>query len=363
MTTQIDLGTTSPVTFKNPFQIKLNAQSAEQKQFREEMEQLVLSIARSLYKTTPLVKSYNAVNSGVWGLNFGDNKTERVIKLGVRNAASTIREQQVMNSLKNLGIETADIEFTQEDLPNVWIPFTIMPKVSNGSLRGACLQDLPFALPCCRKSGEFLARLSQIPLNSLNTTPSFSLLPENAKDGSVAEPVDLKRWNEVVADLAKWQVNLTPQIQEVLTAVRRIIKRGDYQNIAHRDFIPRQVLVAPGKFAVIDWEFAAPGRTFRDMGDFIGGIRRVFRNKNNKNKYANAFMNGYCSLQSLSQTDLLEIATWEAYSSIRVAVEHLRNDNREQAEKTLGFAEQKSLIAHYHIPKHFSVREQVANNN
>jgi aminoglycoside phosphotransferase (APT) family kinase protein len=349
MIAQIDINveTTAQATLKNQFQGKLDAQSAIQKQFREEIKQVVLEIASSLYKTTPLVRSYSAVNSGVWGLHFGDNKTERVIKLGVRNSASLVREQQVMKNLKSLGMETAEIEFTQDDLPGIWIPFSIMPKVSNGSLRGACLKDLPFAMPCCRKSGEFIARLSQIPLESLKTNPSFHLLPENIKDGSVAEAIDLKRWNEVVADLEKWQINITPRLQEVLTAVKTIIDRGDYQNITHRDFIPRQVLVAPGKFAIIDWEFAAPGRTFRDMGDFLGGIRRVLQNKDNKSKYATAFINGYCNHLSISQTDLLEIAAWEAYSSIRVAVEHLRGNNQEQANKIFGFAEQKSLIAHY----------------
>jgi aminoglycoside phosphotransferase (APT) family kinase protein len=347
--------TTSEVILKNQFQGKLDSQLDYQKQFREEMEALVLSIVTKLYKTTPLLRSYSAMNSGVWGIHFGDNKTERVIKLGVRNGASVVREQQVMKGLKALGMPTAEIEFTQEDLPEVWVPFTIMPKVSNGSLRGACLKDLPFALPCCRKSGEFIARLSQIPISALNTTPSFYLLPENVKDGSVAEPVDLKRWNEVVADLKKWQITLTPRLQEVLTMARKIIKLGDYQNIAHRDFIPRQVLVAPGRFAVIDWEFAAPGRTFRDMGDFLGGIRRVLQNKENKTKYATAFMNGYCSINHLSDEDLSEITMWESYSSIRVAVEHLRNKNLEQAEKIFGFAEQKSLVANYKVPKNLRV--------
>jgi hypothetical protein len=358
MVAQFSAETMSQTPPKNQFQGKLDSQPEYQKQFRQEIEQLVLSIAKALYKTTPLVRSYSAVNSGVWGLHFGDNKTERVIKLGVRNSASLVREQQVMKNLKGLGMETAEIEFTQEDFPDVWVPFTIMPKVSNGSLRGACLKDLPFALNCCRKSGEFIGRLSQIPISALNTTPSFYLLPENVKDGSVSEPVDLKRWNEIVADLAKWQIPITPRIQEVLTAARRIIKRGDYQNIAHRDFIPRQVLVAPGKFAIIDWEFAAPGRSLRDMGDFLGGIRRVLQNKENKGKYATAFMNGYSSVCHLAPEDLQEITLWESYSSIRVAVEHLRAKNLEQAEKILGFAEQKSLVAHYRVPQKIQAERQ-----
>jgi hypothetical protein len=59
----------------------------------------------------------------VWGLKFDDGRADRVIKLDINRPTSLMREKQVMQILKVEGFAVPEIEFTQEDLPSVWIPF------------------------------------------------------------------------------------------------------------------------------------------------------------------------------------------------------------------------------------------------
>jgi Phosphotransferase enzyme family len=316
-----------------------------------EIEQLVLSIAESLYKTKPQIKNYGASSGGVWGLHFNDKKADRVIKLGVKSSGSLLREQKIIQNLHCFGLAIPEIEFTQKDLPNVWIPFMVMPKVGNITLKDACANDRPFAMAKCRQAGEFLARLSQIPVSAIDIYPDFSLMPEDLKDDCVSEAIGLNRWHKVVAQLKQWQV-LTPQLQEILLAVKNKIELKNYQNIIHQDFIPRQVLVNPQQFAVIDWESAAPGSTLIDLGDFLGGIRRSLRNKDNRSKYAYAFMDGFCSVCSLSKAEMSEIFLWEAYSTINVAVAMGRRNKHEQVRQFLSIAQEGSLLHEYQMSSH-----------
>lgn len=301
------------------------------------IEHLVLSIAESLYKTRPQLKSYGASSNGVWDLHFHGKRDDRVIKIGLEAPMSLMREQLIAQKLYKLGLAVPEIEFTQQDLPSVWLPFMVMPKVTETTLKQASLDDLPYAIAGCHQAGKFLAQLSQIPLNVIDLQPNFSLMPEDSQKGFCSDSFDLKRWQKIIANLKQLQV-LTPPIREILTQVKAIIDRHDYPNIIHQDFIPRQILIGPQKFAAIDWETAAPGRTFLDMGDFLGSIRRSLRKKENRHEYARAFIDGFGNSQSLSTTDLSEIALWEAYSHIRAAIEQGHRNKRDKTLRLLGFA-------------------------
>jgi aminoglycoside phosphotransferase (APT) family kinase protein len=326
-------------------QARVDSYAQVKKKFEAEMEQMVLSVAKALYKTKPQVKKYPAKNSGVWGLQFDDNRVDRVIKLGVKPSKSLVREQQIMIELRKYGLAVPEIEYTQLDLPGTWIPFMIMPKVTHTNLTGACINDRPHAMEACRKAGEFLAQLNQIPIDSFPLSPSIHLMAENLKDGLSSEAIDLKRWNKVVANLNQWQA-ITPKIQHALDKVKHIFESRDYPNIAHRDFIPRQILADPKTFAVIDWESAAPGKTLRDLGHFIGGIRRVIEHEN---QYSLALMEGFCSIQPLSEEEMAEVKVWEIYSTLRAAVEQGHRNYHEQARKLLEFVEQPSLIEPFRL--------------
>jgi aminoglycoside phosphotransferase (APT) family kinase protein len=328
--------------------IEKKTESSEKKPLEEEIRRLVLYLAESLYKTKPEIENYGASSSGVWGLRFDDKKADRVIKLGVKSSGSLLREQKVIQNLHRFELAIPEIEFTQNDLPNVWTPFMVMPKVGNATLKDACANDRPFATAKCRQAGEFVARLSQIPVSAIEIYPDFSIMPEDLKDDSMFEAIGLNKWHKVIAKLKQWDV-LTAKIHEILLAVKNKIELKNYQNIIHQDFIPRQILVNPQKFAVIDWESAAPGSTLIDLGDFLGGIRRSLRNKDNRGIYANAFLDGFCSLHSLSEAEISEIALWEAYSTINVAVAMGRRNKHEQTRKFLDIALEEALIHEYQM--------------
>jgi aminoglycoside phosphotransferase (APT) family kinase protein len=312
------------------------------KPLEEEMARLVMSIAESLYKTKPEITNYGASSSGVWGLHFENPKRNRVIKLGVKSSGSLLREQKIIQNLQKFELNIPEIEFTQEDLPSAWIPFMIMPKIGTIGLKEACSIDRPFALEKCRQTGEFLARLSRVPLSAIDIQPNFALMPDDFKDDFMFESIGMGKWQKVTSILKKWQV-LTPELDEILLDVK------NYTNIIHQDFIPRQILVGPQPqhFAVIDWESVVPGSTLIDIGDFLGGMSRSLRNKENRGTYTNAFLDGFCSLRPLSAQEMAEIALWEAYSTINVAYSMGRRNRQEQVGKFLGIALERSLIHEY----------------
>jgi aminoglycoside phosphotransferase (APT) family kinase protein len=295
------------------------------------VERLVLSIAESLYHAKPQLKSYGASSSGVWDLHFDGERDDRVIKIGIESPTDLLREQQIARELYKLGLAVPEIEFSQQDLPNVWFPFMVMPKIADTTLKEASLDDMPCAIEGCYKAGEFLACLQQISLDSFPLLPDLSYMVLSSK------PSDRERWQKITATLRQWQI-LTPPIQNILAQVEAIIDRHNYPNIVHQDFIPRQILVGSQQFAVIDWELATIGRTFLDMGDFLGSIRRSLRKKENRREYASNFIAGFTKSQSLSDADRTEISVWEAYSHIRAAIEQGHKKKRDKTQRLLDFA-------------------------
>jgi aminoglycoside phosphotransferase (APT) family kinase protein len=295
------------------------------------IERLVLSVAESLYRAKPQVKSYGASSSGVWDLHFGGERGDRVIKIGIESPTALLREQSIARELHKLDLAVPEIEFSQQDLPNVWFPFMVMPKVADTTLKEASLENMPFAIEGCYKAGEFLAKLQQITLDRVPLLPDLSYMALSS------EPSDHQRWQKIIATLRQWQI-LTPPIQNILARVETIIDRRDYPNIVHQDFIPRQILVGSQQFAVIDWESATIGRTFLDLGDFLGSIRRSLRKRENRREYVSNFIAGFSNNRSLSDTDRSEIALWEAYSHIRAAIEQGHKKKRDKTQRLLGFA-------------------------
>lgn len=63
----------------------------------------------------------------------------------------------------------------------------------------------------------------------------------------------------------------------------------------------------------IDWEAAAAGRIYRDLGDFIAALRRI----TGDDRYSRAFIEGYCNFRALSAEEMMEIGLWEVFSMVR----------------------------------------------
>jgi aminoglycoside phosphotransferase (APT) family kinase protein len=295
------------------------------------VEDLVLSIAESLYRTKPRLKSYGSSSSGVWDLYFDGDREDRVIKLGIESPTALLREQLVAKELYRAGLAVPAMEFTQEDLPNVGIPFMVMPKIADTTLKEASLEDLPFAIEGCYKAGEFLARLSQLPSRTV------LLLSDSSETTFANEPSDSERWLKIFTTLMEWQLLSLP-IQKILERVREIIDLQGHPHFIHKDFIPRQILVGVDRFAVIDWESANRGRIFLDMGDFLGSIRRSLRKKDNRGEYASNLIAGFDSDRPLSSQEREEIALWEAYSHIRAAIEQGHKKRNDKIVRLLNFA-------------------------
>jgi thiamine kinase-like enzyme len=283
---------------------------------RPQLEEVVISIAKYLYKAEPKITKYSTRDSSVWGLEFDDGKTDRVIKLDINRPTSLMREKQIIQVLKAEGFEVPEIEYTQEDVPSVWIPFIIMPKIANNTtLRKAYDTQTRSMLEYCAKTGEFLARLHQLPITKMSINPSFSLSAEGFGENLTASEIDLKQLNMSLNYLRNSAESLLHKnkIVKSLKQLKQIVEQNDRQDVTHRDFVPSQILVNNREFFVIDWEFAAAGRSFRDLGDFIAALRRFTK----EDLYIRAFLNSYNSFRTLSSAEIAEVGLWEVFSMIR----------------------------------------------
>jgi aminoglycoside phosphotransferase (APT) family kinase protein len=307
------------------------------------IEKLVVSIARSLYKATPQIVNYRGRDNAVWGLQFGDRRGNRVIKIGASRPTLLLREQQVMQKLKMWGLEVAEIEFTQRDLPNIWIPFMIMPEVADRTIAEICVDDAEFAPSACRRTGEFLAHLYQLPENAIDIEPSFSLAADGVIDNLNPAAIDLGQWQNVVAQFDSCQElrDAFAQFTPIFQQLRPIIENGDYKSVTHRDFLPSQILVSEKKYGVIDWEYAASGRILRDLGDFIGGMRRF--GGNNVARIRDLIY-GFGSIQPLSAIELQEITLWETFSMLREVTIRIEQGRIDRAKYYFQMAEAPSLL-------------------
>jgi hypothetical protein len=295
------------------------------------IEEMICIIAKSLYGTTPEIEQYLPHDNYVWRLHFGSNKSDRVIKLGVQRPQALLREQQILYRLRESGLEVPEVEFTEKDFQNTSLmPFILMPKIANNNLEISCLNDTEFASNACRKTGCFLGKLCSLPINTID--PILA-------NGLTSRTRDIERWQQV-SNYFDYLGTMTTRIKQILIEVRDSIER-DYMSIAHRDLSPRQVVANDKAFAVIDWEFAAPGRVFRDLGDFIGGIRKY---SGGRTKHVHALIEGFCNFQSLTEADLYEISTWEVFSLMWAAVLHTRLKRYDTAQTFLKLMKESPLI-------------------
>jgi hypothetical protein len=314
----------------------------------DSIERLVISIASSLYKTTPQIINYGGRDNAVWGLKFDDRRANRVIKIGAVRPSLLMREQQVMQKLRLWDLEVAEIEFTQRDLPDVWIPFTIMPEIADRTIAEVCVADAPFAPAACRRTGEFLARLSLLTEGSIEIEPSFALAADGFLDNLTSAAVDLGQWQNVVArlgDCMELRESFLPFMSS-LDRLKTIIENGEYKSVTHRDFLPSQIVVSEKNYGVIDWEYAALGRILRDLGDFIGGMRRFGGNKVER---VREFIDGFCSICPLSAAELQEVTLWETFSMLREVAIRLQQGRLDRAQYYFQMAEVPSLLNGYQL--------------
>jgi hypothetical protein len=81
-----------------------------------------------------------------------------------------------MRILKDEDIPVPDIEFTQEDLPDVWLSFMVMPKIADRTSLLTIYHDRhELMLESYQQTGELLAKLHRISLNKMQINPSFYL--------------------------------------------------------------------------------------------------------------------------------------------------------------------------------------------
>jgi hypothetical protein len=164
-----------------------------------------------------------------------------------------------MQQLKRWDFEVAEIEFTQQDLPHIWIPFTIMTEIADRTIADICVENAPFAPAACHRTGEFLARLRLLPENAIEIEPSFTLAADGFPNNLTPAAIDLGQLQNVIdrfdscretcPDLVAAFLQFTPALQQL----KETIDRSNYKNVTHRDFLPSQVIVSEKNYGIIDW--------------------------------------------------------------------------------------------------------------
>ena len=121
----------------------------------------ILAIAKDLFGKMPrLSKCFSYVNYCVV-LSFDDATTDRVIKFTNKSRRDIEIELHLYPPLRAHGLPVPEIEFTHLDYSQPSVPFIVMPKFSDYTLKDLCCNNHQAAMRACRASGQFIRELDE----------------------------------------------------------------------------------------------------------------------------------------------------------------------------------------------------------
>jgi aminoglycoside phosphotransferase (APT) family kinase protein len=290
----------------------------------EALEHRIAALALAHYGHTPRVLKYHSENNYVCRLAFDGAIPDRVIKVGVRLAASVRQEAEAMRRLHAAGLEVPEVEFSDDDNPGFGHTFFVMPHLGDIDLGAACAARLDWAEAACRRTGQFLARLQSLPLEILDGLPPQHYSSFNTEYAG-------SRWPEL-RDLP----HPNRPGQSLLAVVREIVDLDlaePGQVVAHESFIPGQVITdGNATFGVTDWETIRSGRPLQDPSVFAAGLRAWY---GGELRYFDALVAGWTGGRRLTADEQRRCTAWECLRLFWWAEYGLRSNRPELADPLL----------------------------
>ncbi len=292
----------------------------------EALEQRIAGLALAHYGHAPRVEKYHSENNYVCRLAFDGSIPDRVIKVGVRLAASVRQEAEAMRRLHAAGMEVPEVELTEAGASE-WdpeLPFFVMPHLGEMDLGKACAANLDWAEATSERTGQFLARLQALPLDLLDGLPPQHYTSFNTDYAG-------SRWPEL-RELAR---DGRPG-ESLLALVRAIIDEDLAEPgrvVAHESFIPGQVITdGAATFGVTDWETIRTGRPLQDPSVFAAGLRAWY---GGNRRYFHALVRGWTGGRGLSDEERRHCTAWECLRLFWWAEFGLRTNRSELAQPIL----------------------------
>lgn len=282
-------------------------------------ETIVQAIAQDLYGAEPAVTRFWSEVNDVYLLTFPGRQSDKVMKCARAGRGEGIRrEQAILRSLRSLAMPAPAVEFTQEDHPGC-APFTLMPRLGQrhlGEWHGA-EPTSPAIARAFRWLGHFLAQLHQIEPAAI----------AGARTAQEAWSREQQQWSSLSAGMGKFFPGCDPG-RRVLEQVHSLLRQMPGRFVHHDLHCANALVDGETVCAVIDWENAGAGYSFRDLGRCLAATR-IWGGR------AQDILQGYQEAHPLDASSRAELETWQAYAVLDFAISYAASGRAEAAATIL----------------------------
>ena len=294
-------------------------------------EATVLDIIERLYQRRPrLERLSGGVNFPVYAFSFGDETTERVIKLaGVDQWRpwALLDDIAAMRALRKQGlVEVPEIECCQEDLGWSTIPFFVTRRIRPGvQIETQLGPDDPDAEPIWRQAGALRARFGQVDWQCTTRT----LTPRQAAEQIVRFINNTRPYLERLPAYRDVFTDLLAAVKELALAQGESFGQGDAAEILTCD---------QHGLALVDFSgFVGAHRRLREVGMINGRLRFQY---DGDPRLVAWHEQGFFGGEHITPEMRQELTIWELYALV-MDVGWLTDLGRQaEAERQLAFAHQ-----------------------
>lgn len=289
----------------------------------------VIDIIERLYNGHPSIERLSGgVNFPVYAFHFGDETTERVIKLaGVDQWRpwALLDEIAAMRALREAGLlEVPEIEACQEDLGWTTIPFFVTRRIQPGiQIETQLGPDEPDAETIWRQAGALRARFGQVDWQCTTRT----LTPRQAGEQIVRFINNTRPYLDCLPAYRTMFTDLLAAVQELALAQGNAFGQGDAAEIltCHQHGL-----------ALVDFSgFVGAHRRLRELGMINGRLRFQY---DGDPRLVTWQEQGFFAGEQITPEMRQELTIWELYALV-IDVGWLTTLGRQaEAERQLVFA-------------------------
>lgn len=276
----------------------------------QSMDSTVEKIASLLYGVKPILHPLHSYGSFVYRLEFGEPIGDKAFKLAKKNKEYKVfREQQIILSLYEMGLEVPKIEFTQADGDFGDAVFTITAWITGRTLEEIYAKSPELSKKAFKRIGDFVARLGTVPLGKVS----------GALELNEARAREEERWTEAYTLLNKNQL-LSPRLNGLMKSAKKLLDK-DYSCFIHRDG-PQIITDGRTVFAAIDWDSGGPGHPLRDLGILIGCYSAWLTGDIRNSNWFDWLMKGYLRNGTMNEALAGDLYILTMYYLIEIAMFH-----------------------------------------
>ena len=242
-----------------------------------------------------------------------------MIKLGSNNEWTIAAESYLYPLMQGAGLSVPEIEFTDSDVPDSELPFTIMKKFSDQTLDQLCAGDSRAALSACEAAGGFIKELND---------RFYTRFQEGVAKGELDKRRTAEGQGPDFAPIRECDGHLSERVELYFEGLIKPTQR----ELVHGDFTTYNILAdANGEICVIDCGYLHLSSPFEDLYKLLASHDGWSVGTGRSNQ-RDALIRGF---GGLSQDGIEELKFWEMYKyleSLRMTL-NVEDDPTEEMDR------------------------------